>query len=47
MSAPLAYGSSQARGQIWAAAVGYTTALETPDPWSGAPRQEFPYSFFF
>ena len=31
MASPAAYGSSQARGQIRAAAVAYTTAKATPD----------------
>ena len=31
MAAHAAYGSSQAMGQIGAAAVAYTTATETPD----------------
>ena len=29
---PTAYGSSQARGQIGAVALAYTTATATPDP---------------
>ena len=32
MAAPVAYGNSQAWGQIAAAAVTYTTAMATPDP---------------
>jgi len=32
MAAPTAYGSSQARGQIRAAAEAYTTAMTIPDP---------------
>ena len=32
MAAPVAYGSSQARGRIRAAAGAYTTATATPDP---------------
>ena len=31
-TAPVAYGSSQARGQIGAAAAAYATATGTPDP---------------
>ena len=31
-AAPVAYGSSQAKGQIGAAAAGYTTATAMPDP---------------
>ena len=31
MDAPVAYGSSRARGQITAAAEGYTTAMATLD----------------
>ena len=32
MAAPVAYGSSQARGQIGPTAVAYTAATPTPDP---------------
>ena len=32
MAAPAAYGSSQARDQIWAAAATYTIAVSMPDP---------------
>ena len=32
MTIPAAYGISWARGQIWAAAAVYTTAVATPDP---------------
>ena len=32
LSAPVAYGSSPARDQIWAVAATYATATATPDP---------------
>ena len=42
MAAPLAYGSSQAKGKIRAAAGAYSTATVTPDPaYAACPNPGF------
>ena len=40
LAAPLAHGSSQAKDQIRAAALTYSRASATPDPYPTAPHWE-------